>query len=96
MSVDSLAPAPPARQQVQVWRGGGAVALHAVRVRGDSLSGVPFHLPPSCDTCRVAIAVSAIDSVRVGDQENNFFAVLMGVGIFFLGVAFLASSLPKS
>ena len=58
------------RQQVQVWRGSNADVLHAVRVTEDSLFGVPFHKPPSCDSCRVALPRAAVDSVRLGNQET--------------------------
>ena len=46
------------RQQVQVWSGSHARVLHAVRLSGDSLVGVPFQKPPSCDSCRITIARS--------------------------------------
>ena len=57
------------RQQVQVWQGTHARIVHAVRFTSDSLIGVPFQLPPSCDTCAVAIPRAEIDSLRLGNQE---------------------------
>ena len=57
------------RQQVQVWQGSHARIVHAVRFTSDSLIGVPFQLPPSCDTCAVAIPRDQIDSLRLGNQE---------------------------
>ena len=39
-------------------------------VRGDSLTGVPFTRPPSCDSCRVAIPLTSVDSVRLGNLEG--------------------------
>jgi hypothetical protein len=45
---DHLTPRPlSARDQVQLWIGQQTRVLHAVTVRPDSVSGVPFHLPPS-------------------------------------------------
>lgn len=58
------------RQQVQLWQGTRARVLHAVRVTPDSLLGIPFQKPPSCDSCRVTLARAQIDSVRFGDQET--------------------------
>jgi hypothetical protein len=57
------------RQQVQVWSGGRAQVVHAVRIQGDSLFAVPFHEPPSCDSCRIALPRARVDSLRAGDQE---------------------------
>ena len=64
-SDSTLAP----RQQVQVWRGRQVQVLHAVRLTPDSLFGVPFQQPPSCESCVVALPRGAIDSLRLGDQE---------------------------
>jgi hypothetical protein len=61
----------PPRQQVQLWLGDEARILHAVIVGPDSVSGVPFHQPPDCDTCRVVVANSAVDSMRLGNQERG-------------------------
>jgi hypothetical protein len=50
------------------------------------VSGVPFHLPPECDSCRVAVARSAVDSMRVGNQERGALRSL-GLGYVALGAA---------
>jgi hypothetical protein len=71
----------PVRQQVQVWTAGRNVRLHAVRLVGDSLIGIPFHRSPDCDSCRVAIAVTAIDSVRAGNPEAGFWKTLGLIGL---------------
>jgi len=78
------------RQQVQVWRGSQARVLHAVRLSGDSLVGVPFQKPPSCDSCRIAISRSDVDSLRVGNMER---AGIVVSALPFLALAFLAISL---
>lgn len=78
MPVDTaLAP----RQQVQLWRGSKAEMLHAVRVTQDSVFGVPFHQPPSCDRCRVAFPRASVDSIRLGNQETP--------GIVFASIPFV-------
>ncbi len=78
----------PARQQVQVWSGDETRILHAVIVEPDSVSGVSFHLPPDCDSCRVVVARTAVDSMRLGDQERGALRSL-GFGYVALGVAAL-------
>ena len=75
------------RQQVQVWEGTHARILHAVRITQDSVSGVPFQEPPSCDSCRVALPLSRVDSLRVGNQEIP--AIVGGTLPFVLLIALL-------
>jgi hypothetical protein len=48
----------------------------------------PFHQPPDCDTCRVVVARSAVDSMRLGDQERGAWRS-MGLGYVALGAAAL-------
>lgn len=52
--------------------------LHGVEIKSDSVYGVPFIEPPSCDSCRVRIALGAVDSLRSGNKERGFFR---GVGV---------------
>ena len=71
--VDDLTPrALPARTQVQVWERGHSRILHAGALAPDSISGVPFTMPPRCDSCRVWIALTDVDSLRVGNKERGF------------------------
>ena len=76
----------PVRQQVQVWVGDEARVLHAVIVDSTSVSGVPFHQSPDCDTCRVAVARNTVDSIRLGNQERGAWRSI-GLGYVALGVA---------
>ncbi len=73
----------PARQRARIWRGGHAEQWHAVRVGRDSLSGVPFIHPPSCDSCRVAVALAQVDSVCAGppDAGQRETVFLVGLGL---------------
>lgn len=69
----SMPPAPASfepRQELEVWRGRAALTLHGVRVAGDSLTGVPIWKPPDCDSCRVSVPVSGIDSIRTVHNER--------------------------
>jgi hypothetical protein len=82
----------PVRRQVRIWQHNHAVIVHSVRVRGDSLSGVPYIKPPSCDSCRIAFALSAIDSIQSGNTEQNYFLIMGAVGAFVvLGIVFVLS-----
>ena len=80
------------RQQVQVWSGSHARVLHAVRLSADSLVGVPFQKPPSCDSCRIAIARSAVDSLRLGNMETPG---ITGSALPFILLAMLAAALSS-
>jgi hypothetical protein len=78
----------PARQQVQLWMGDQTRVLHGVIVDSESVSGIPFHRPPDCDSCRVIIARSTVDSMRLGNQERGLLGS-MAIGYVALGVAAL-------
>jgi hypothetical protein len=82
-------------QQVQVWQGTRRVQLHAVRVDQDSISGVPFQQRADCDSCRISLPSSSVDSLRAGNPTAAFlksvgltigswltFALLYGFGVF--------------
>jgi hypothetical protein len=88
--VDHLSPTQlPVRQQVQLWMGGESRVLHAVTLDPRSVSGVPFHLPPECDSCRVVLARSTVDSIRLGSQERGVLRS-MGAGYIAMVLAALA------
>jgi hypothetical protein len=72
-------PAPAAldaHQELQVWTGHESVTLRHVVVSPDSVSGVRTDRYPRCDSCRVAIPQTEIDSFRLrpADSNNNFGA----------------------
>jgi hypothetical protein len=70
------------RQQVEVWQGGELLRWHAVVVSRDSISGVSFLEPIECDSCRIALPRSAVDSVRLGNPTAGFLkSVGLGLGI---------------
>jgi hypothetical protein len=70
--------------------------LHAVRLESDTLSGVPFHKHPSCDTCRVVFAVAEVDSLRLGNRERTYFGVMGLVAAFAALAIYVALSFPKT
>ena len=68
----------PPRQQVQVWQHGDSRIVHAGLVQHDTLFAVPFTKPPGCDSCRITIPMSEVDSVRFGNSERTgVFVVLL-------------------
>ena len=85
-----VTPSPlPARQQVQVWQHGTSLRWHAVRITDDSISGISYLRPLSCDTCRVSLPRAEVDSFRLGNPVAGFWKGigLAGASIVVLGVA---------
>ena len=63
------------------------VRWHGVIVTTDSLSGIPFQRPLDCDTCRVAVRLATIDSVRIGNPEAGFWKSAGMVYLFLIAAA---------
>jgi hypothetical protein len=68
----------PERERFQLWRDGSAVVVHGLAASEDSLSGVPAWRPPSCDSCRVALARDDVDSIRVRKYSAVRTWILVG------------------
>ena len=75
---------PPQRQQAQLWVGDRSARLHGLIVTTDSISGVPYFQSPSCDSCRVTMPRTAVDSVRFGDPVGAVTASVIGVVLVVL------------
>jgi hypothetical protein len=52
--------------RVRLWTHDRVVQWHAVLVTRDSISGIPDQVSQGCDSCRVTLPTSAVDSLRVG------------------------------
>ena len=63
------------------------VRWHGVTVTTDSMSGIPFQRPLDCDSCRVAVELTTIDSVRIGSPEGAFWKSAGLVYLFMLALA---------
>lgn len=81
------------RQQVQIWRGSTPTVVHAVRVTPDTVSGVPYLMPPSCDSCVVAIPRNQVDSLRFGAAEGNAMALIILSTVALLVTAWMLSGI---
>ncbi|MDH3458625.1 MAG: hypothetical protein OER90_17435 [Gemmatimonadota bacterium] len=68
-------------QQVRVWHDGAAERWHAVVLTQDSVLGVHWLEPRGCDSCRVGLARSEVDSLQVGNPMGGFWR---GVGVAVL------------
>lgn len=75
------------RQQIEVWQGREAITLHSVRIVGDFLTGVSAWKPPDCDSCRVTIPISRIDSIRTVHNER---AGLLAASLPFVALGTIA------
>jgi hypothetical protein len=70
------------RQQVQLWRAGKPTNWHAVVIRPDTVSAIPFMRPVGCDSCRVGMPRTEIDSMRLGNPVAGFWKTVgLAVGI---------------
>jgi len=73
----------PARQQVQVWRGGRASIFHGIRVDSTTIRGIPYQKRVDCDSCYVVIPRAEVDSVRYGDLADGLWkSVALTAGLF--------------
>jgi hypothetical protein len=54
-----------ARQTVDVWSHGRRLRLHGATVLLDSITGIPYDMPLTCDSCRVGLPRAQIDSAFV-------------------------------
>lgn len=71
------------RDLVEVWRADSVMRLHAVRIQQDTLSGVHYLSPTTCDTCRVSVPLVAVDSLRAGSTgEKTVLLVLAGAAVW--------------
>lgn len=59
-----------ATDEVEVWSQNRILRLHAATVLLDSITGIPYALPLSCDSCRVGIPRAQVDSAFVGHQTR--------------------------
>lgn len=88
-------PLPP-EERVEVWSRGEAYQLHAVSVDADSVRGVRWWHSPACDSCKVVIARSAVDSVRTRSYDGGETGILAIIVAPILFVLYAASQIPET
>ena len=78
------------RTPYQVWSGGSPQVLISLQVSADSVSGVPYWKSPACDSCRVALPRSAVDSIRRRgfDPNKSLLATIIITPLIVLWAAF--------
>lgn len=78
----------PSQKMTLRYRDGHSVVLRGVQVTHDSVSGVPVPQSPSCDSCRVAVAVAEIADATVTRDDRNTM-LLLAAPFAFVGLLFL-------
>jgi len=67
--------------EVRVWTHGRVLRLHGTTFLLDSITGIPVHDPFECDSCRVGLALTEVDSVflqrQVGRDMKNIGQALV-------------------
>ena len=85
----------PADERLEVWSHGEAYQLHAVTIDSDSVHGVRWWHSPDCDSCRVAIARAAVDSVRTSRSDGGRTGALMLLIAPFVAVAYIFTHISE-
>jgi hypothetical protein len=57
---------------VWIWSGANLRQWHAVAITQDSVLGIPYQLPVSCDSCRLSLPRSQVDSLKVRDKGGQY------------------------
>jgi hypothetical protein len=85
------------RQEVAVWMHDSVLHLHSVRIRSDTLSGVPILRPPECDSCRMAVPLASVDSLtRASTERGAILAFAIPILTAFAVLLWWASSVGDS
>lgn len=57
--------------RVRIWTHDSVLQWRAVLVTRDSISGIPDQVAQQCDSCRLVLPVSVVDSLSVGYPETR-------------------------
>jgi hypothetical protein len=64
-------PRQPDRFKVfEIWYGDQRRYWHAVRIEGDSITGIPLAKSSECEPCRLGMAAAEVDSVRAEGTDH--------------------------
>ena len=75
---------------VRIWSGGTVAQWHAVVIKSDSVSGIPYETSLQCDSCRRSMPLVLVDSMKVS-HATSAKTVLIVAGAF--AAAFVAEAL---
>jgi hypothetical protein len=90
---------------VWIWSRGAVNKWYAVVITPDSVSGIPYELPLTCDSCRRSLPRAQVDSMKVAyvGQHTTATDVAAGVGLVAAVVTadmileyVLCSALPRN
>ena len=66
---------------VRIWSGGTVAQWHAVVIKSDSVSGIPYETSLQCDSCRLSMPLVLVDSMKVS-HATSAKTVLIVAGAF--------------
>jgi len=58
--------------RVRIWTGDSVLQWHTVLVTRDSISGILTNVSQPCDSCRLTLPTSAVDSLQVGYTHSPY------------------------
>ena len=64
------------RTAVKIWSGGEVQKWHAVVISESWVSGIPYQMPITCDSCVLRIPRSEVDSMRLDNKGPSGLAIL--------------------
>lgn len=84
--VPGVAVAP--ERELAIWRGAHADTLHVIRLTDSTVSGVPLHSPPECDSCRVSLVLTQVDSTTRTHPPRHWLSLALpaAAAVAFAGV----------
>jgi len=71
---------------VRIWSGGEVQRWHAVVITEESVSGIPYQMPVTCDSCVLRIPRTQVDSMKLDHKKLNALEVVGVVGILAVGI----------
>ncbi|HVH32270.1 MAG TPA: hypothetical protein VNA31_11515 [bacterium] len=82
--VDQLTPIKP-QNPVWIWTPGKVEKWHAVVITQDSVSGIAYRMPVWCESCRLSIPRTRVDSMKLG-YHTVAEDLTKGAGIITLAI----------
>ena len=73
---------------MRIWSGGEVQKWHAVIITEQWVSGIPYQMPITCDSCVLRIPRTQVDSMKLDNKGPNVLVLLgiVAVGIVAEGV----------